>query len=142
MIIPIASPLRKEIESLPAADDPQRPLHPRAFASVEKSGGVKTLSRQFYELLADVGLVAPKVHRKKSENAVGRNGLREMSPLSFHSLRHTATSLMKNAGIPVSVVMDIIGHDSEAISANYTHVDEETKRNALKKMTDILSERR
>jgi integrase len=136
MIIPIARPLRAPIEKLPAGDDPHQPLHPRAFASVKKSGAVKTLSRQFYELLADAGLAIPKAHRR-SEEAPGREGPRELSPLSFHSLRHTATSLMKNAGVSASVVMDIIGHDSEIMSAHYTHVDEETKRSALSKMPAI-----
>jgi len=130
MIIPIAPPLRVEIEKLPAGDDPYQPLHPRAFASVEKSGVVNTLSRQFAELLVDAGLARPKAHRR-SESAPGRDGPREMSQISFHSLRHTATSLMKNAGINASVVMDIIGHESEAISAHYTHIDEETKRRAI-----------
>ncbi len=136
MIIPIAPPLRAHIEKLPAGDDPDQPLHPRAFASVEKSGGVKTLSRQFYELLADTGLTMPKAHRR-SEDAPGRDGHRELSPISFHSLRHTATSLMKNAGINASVVMDIIGHESEAISAHYTHIDEDTKRRAIAKLPRI-----
>ncbi|PYJ52354.1 MAG: hypothetical protein DME87_00475 [Verrucomicrobia bacterium] len=136
MIIPIAPPLRAQIDKLPAGDDPHQPLHPRAFASVEKSEGVKTLSRQFYELLADTGLTRPKAHRR-SEIAPGRDGPRELSPISFHSLRHTATSLMKNAGINASVVMDIIGHESEAISAHYTHVDEDTKREAIAKLPRI-----
>jgi integrase len=137
MIIPIASPLREQIEeNLEAGDDPYQPLHPRAFASVEKSGGVKTLSRQFRELLADAGLAQKKPHRK-TEAAPGRDGLRELSQVSFHSLRHTATSLMKNAGVNASVVMDIIGHESEAISAHYTHIDEETKREALGKLPPI-----
>jgi integrase len=136
MIIPIAPPLREQIENLPAGDDPHQPLHPRAFESVQKSGAVKTLSRQFYELLASAGLATRKPHRKR-EAAPGRDGPRELSPLSFHSLRHTATSLMKNAGINASVVMDIIGHESEAISAHYTHVDEETKRAALDKLPDV-----
>jgi len=138
MIIPIAPPLRTQIESLPAGDDTQQPLHPRAFASVEKSGGVKTLSRQFYELLADAGLAKTKAHRK-TESAPGRDGARELSQISFHSLRHTATSLMKNAGINASVVMDIIGHESEAISAHYTHIDEETKRKAIALLPAIPS---
>jgi hypothetical protein len=38
---------------------------------------------------------------------------------------------MKNAGISSAAVQDIIGHESAAISANYTHIDEETKRSAL-----------
>ena len=137
MIIPIAPPLRVEIENLPAGDDPHQPLHPRAFASVEKSGGItNTLSRQFRELLADAGLATPKAHRT-TENAPGRDGPRELSQISFHSLRHTATSLMKNAGINASVVMDIIGHESEAVSAHYTHIDEDTKRKAIAKLPRI-----
>jgi len=140
MIIPIARPLRQQIEKIPAGDDPHQPLHPRAFASVKKSGGVKTLSRQFYEVLADAGLAQPKAHRK-SADAPGHNGRRELSQLSFHSLRHTATSLMKNAGINASIVMDIIGHESEAVSAHYTHIDEETKRKAIALLPPISENR-
>jgi len=136
MIIPIASPLRVEIEKLPAGDDPHQPLHPRAFASVQNSGRTNTLSRQFRELLADAGLAIPKAHRV-TEAAPGRDGPRELSQISFHSLRHTATSLMKNAGVNASVVMDIIGHESEAISAHYTHIDEDTKRRAIAKLPRI-----
>ena len=136
MIIPIAPPLRAEIEKLPARDDPHQPLHPRSFASVKNSGRTNTLSRQFRELLADAGLATPKAHRT-TEAAPGRDGPRELSQISFHSLRHTATSLMKNAGINASVVMDIIGHESEAISAHYTHVDEDTKRRAIAKLPRI-----
>jgi len=136
MIIPIAPPLRAQIEKLPAGDDPHQPLHPCAFASVQKSGEVNTLSRQFYELLANAGLLPQKDHQRL-ETAPGRDGRRRMSQISFHSLRHTATSLMKNAGVSASVVMDIIGHDSELMSAHYTHVDEETKRAALSKMPSL-----
>lgn len=136
MIIPIAAPLRENIESLPVGEDPHQPLHPRAFAAVEKSGKVSTLSRQFYELLADAGLAEPKVHRRL-ESEPGRNGRRALSDVSFHALRHTATSLMKNAGISPAIVQDIIGHESAAISAHYTHVDEEAKRVALSKMPAI-----
>jgi integrase len=138
MIIPIATPLRAEIETLPAGDDPHQPLHPRSFASIERSGGVNTLSRQFRELLADAGLATLKAHRT-TEAAPGRDGPRELSQISFHSLRHTATSLMKDAGVNASVVMDIIGHESEAISAHYTHIDEDTKRRAIALLPAIPS---
>jgi hypothetical protein len=43
--------------------------------------------------------------------------------LSFHSLRHTAVSLLKDAGIPEAAVMELGGHDSKQMSAHYTHVD-------------------
>lgn len=135
-IIPIAPPLRKRIEKLPAGDDPRQPLHPRAFASVQKSGGVNTLSREFYELLADAGLVPQKDHQRL-KSAHGRDGRRRVTEISFHSLRHSATSLMKAAGISAAIVMDIVGHDSAAMSAHYTHVDEKTKRAALRKMPKV-----
>jgi hypothetical protein len=40
-------------------------------------------------------------------------------------------------GIPDVVALDIIGHDSEAISQNYTHIDTERKRRAIDAMPDI-----
>jgi integrase len=52
-------------------------------------------------------------------------------------LRHTATSLLKNAGVSDVIARDIIGHDSAAVSANYTHIDQETKRVALDKLPDV-----
>jgi len=42
--------------------------------------------------------------------------------LSFHSLRHTAVTQLKEAGIPAAVVMELIGHDSAQMSEHYTHV--------------------
>jgi len=136
-IIPLAVALRRHIESLPSADDPAQPLHPRAFASVTKSGKVGTLSRQFYEIMASAALAPVKKHRA-SKDGTGRNGRRQPSEISFHALRHTATSLMKNAGIPAAVVQDIIGHESAAISANYTHIDASTKRTAISALPDVL----
>ena len=51
---------------------------------------------------------------------------------------HTATSLLKNAGVSDVVARDIVGHESEAVSRNYTHIDAETKRAALDKLPELL----
>jgi integrase len=61
------------------------------------------------------------------------------SEVTFHSLRHTATSLLKNAGVSEAVARDIIGHESAAISRHYTHIDEDSKRKALSKLPDITA---
>ncbi len=45
--------------------------------------------------------------------------------------------LLKNAGVPEAVARDIIGHESAAISRNYTHVDDAAKRSALAKLPDV-----
>lgn len=130
-IIPIASPLLKHIGTLPAGDDPKAPLCP---GLVGRSTG--WLSNQFRELLASVGLVESQgLHVKRKS---GRDMRRNLSDISFHALRHTATSLLKNAGVSAAVVMDIIGHESEAISNNYTHIEAATKREAIDKMPDVM----
>jgi integrase len=138
-IIPIAPPLKAHlIGPNHRKNDPDEPLHPDAFASVTKSGKVVTLSRQFYEIMARARMVPPKSHRA-SANGTGRGGRHTVSEISFHALRHTATSLMKNAGISSAVVQDIIGHESSAISDNYTHIDEEAKRKALSAIPNVFA---
>lgn len=136
-VLPLAKPLRNYIEKLPAGDDPQAPLFAEAFATKLKSNGGSTLSNRFHRILVDAKLVEARPHIKTGN---GRSATRAPSVLSFHSLRHTATSMLKNAGISDSVTRDIIGHESAAVSQNYTHIDRETKRKALDKMPDILSE--
>lgn len=131
MRIPLAEPLQRYIAKLPAGDDPGQPLFPRALRT-KRTG---TLSNQFYEIMADAGLVAVRNHRG---NGRGRSSARAFNAIGFHALRHTATSLMKNAGISPAIVQDIIGHDSPAISAHYTHIDEGAKRKALNAMPDVL----
>ena len=39
-------------------------------------------------------------------------------------------TLMKEAGIPEAVVMELVGHDSEQMSQHYTHVGAEALRKA------------
>ena len=36
-----------------------------------------------------------------------------------------------------AVAMDIIGHGSKAVSANYTHIEDEAKRKAVHELPDI-----
>ena len=136
-IIPIASPLLRYItEELPTQDDPAAPLFPRAYENVQRLGRVGSLSRQFHDLLASAGLVkSGSANREAGEEESVR---RTVHPLSFHSLRHTATSFLKSAGANNSTVMDLIGHQSAAISAHYTTIDTEAKRRAINLMPDIL----
>ena len=139
-IIPLASTLRRFIEeNLLDSDDPAAPLFPKVFADVERTGDVRRLSSAFYELLVAAGLARS---RPRKNNGRGRSVKRETSELSFHSLRHTATSLMKNAGISPAIVQDIIGHDSPEMSAHYTHIEEEAKRRAIESMPDIARMKR
>lgn len=135
-IIPIAKALLPVLEELPASDNPQAPLFPSAFPLGSRPGGTSALSQQFHELLVAAGLAIPRPPKHKSQG-IGRDGVHKRSEISFHSLRHTATSLLKAAGVSESVTRDIIGHESATVSRHYTHVDEESKRNALDRLPDI-----
>jgi integrase len=69
--------------------------------------------------------------------SLGRSGKRAGQELSFHSLRHTAVSLLKDAGVPDAVVMALVGHESAAMSHRYTHVGKEALANAAKTLPDL-----
>ena len=51
--------------------------------------------------------------------------------------RHTAISMLKNAGVSDSVTRDIVGHESVAVSRAYTHIDAGSKRAAMEKLPTI-----
>ena len=135
-VIPLAKPVVQYLVNLPGSDDPNQPLFPRAHdcKARHKHGGA--LSNQFHSILVGAGLAQARDHKGKGK---GRDAKRQLSALSFHSLRHTATSLLKNAGVSDVVARDIIGHDSEAVSQNYTHIEAATKRKAIAKMPDVTS---
>ena len=135
-VIPIAKPLRVFIEELPAGDNPRAPLFPSLYPLATRAGGTSPLSQQFHELLVDANFADPRPPKNKSTGK-GRSAPRERSEISFHSLRHTATSLLKAAGVSESVTRDIIGHESAEISRNYTHVEEDAKRKALARLPDV-----
>jgi integrase len=138
LILPIAAPLRRHLDEVPASDNPAQPLHPRAFATLNRQGKVGNLSNQFADLLAQAGLREKKAHRKTGKAGVGRGVGSGTGTLSFHCIRHTAVSLMKDAGIPEAVVMELVGHDSEQMSAHYTHVGHEALAKAAASIPSIM----
>jgi integrase len=120
LLLPIAGALRDHIESLPATEIPGAPVHPRAFGSFKSHKGRTTqLSNHFIELMIHAGLRQP---RSRKNTGKGRGCRRHGMDISFHSLRHSAVSILKDAGVPDSVVMELVGHDSRAMSARYTSV--------------------
>ena len=131
-IIPLSTVLVKHLLTLPSSDNPDAPVMPRCAENA-----VTTLSRQFGELLTRAGLIKRAItHRKRG---TGRSARHVQSELSFHSLRHTATTLLKSTGASNAIAGEIIGHDSAAISRGYTHIETETLRKAVDAMPDILA---
>ena len=123
VVVPICAPLKEHILSIAGRDYAAGFVHPE---SAKMAG--QSLSNQFGEILARCGFREKKSHRKDKDKETDTRTLNE---LSFHSLRHSAVSLMKNAGISPAVVQDLIGHDSEAVSRVYTKIETEAKRKAV-----------
>lgn len=135
MVIPLAKPFLEYLNQLPtlALD---APVFPKARAERgDADGESRRLSAQFHALLVKADLVDARPKDKNSGK--GHSVKRTVSELSFHSLRHNTTSWLKKAGVPESVVRDIIGHESELVSRNYTHVDDTTKRTALRNLPNL-----
>lgn len=127
-VLPIAEPLARQLHTL-AGDNPDAPLCPSLYGK-----NASLLSEQFYSLMVKAGLAAKRDHQGKGR---GRSARREKSQISFHSLRYNTTSALKNAGVNDSVTMDLIGHETAAVSRNYTKIDDAAKRAAISKLPDI-----
>ena len=70
------------------------------------------------------------------ETAVAVEGRkRKTTVLGFHSLRHSFASFCAEAGIPKSVVVSILGANSEIVDEFYTHIGEDAQRAAVEAIT-------
>jgi integrase len=59
--------------------------------------------------------------------------------LTPHSLRHTHTSLLAEAGVSLEQIMDRLGHSDDQITKNvYLHVTEEMKKEASQKFSELM----
>ena len=134
-VLPLTGPILKYIKELKLGANPNAPLFPDAFAIVQRQGRTGNLSNQFHKILVAVGLAKKRSHHGTGK---GRGASRELNDVSFHSLRHTATTLLKAAGVSNAIAMEFVGHDSEEVSNTYTHIPTDILREAAKKLPDIF----
>jgi integrase len=127
-VLPIADPLFRHLSKL-AGDNPNAPL-----CAALHGKKASWLSAQFYSVMVKAKLVKERDHQSTGK---GRDAKRDTSKISFHSLRYNTTSALKSAGVGDSVTMDIVGHETAAVSRNYTKIDFETKKTAMAKLPDI-----
>lgn len=94
----------------------------------------KTLSGQFRRIMEAAGVVEKKSRKLTGS---GRTGMRVVSPLSFHSFRHTLVSNLRNSGAVSTVSKAISGHKTDAMHDIYTHVDQDSMRKAMDSLPAI-----
>jgi integrase len=131
MLIPLALPLVTRLAAVPVLDR-LGPLHSHASYVVGRDGKVGKLSSEFRRIMAKCGLAEDYTwDRKKSSSPHGRSTRKTRAEISFHSLRHTATSLLSDSGAPRGVAMELIGHDSATVHRHYAHLGTDTLRRAV-----------
>lgn len=115
-------------------------VHPEAHSFLNAKGSVSTLSRQFRDALGVAGLLPKEKHRRVTatsgtpEGTSDRSGRRRLPELSFHSLRHTTTTLLKQAGVSGAIAEEIVGHESAEMNRIYTHIGSDPLREAVGKL--------
>jgi len=78
---------------------------------------IAALSKAFGKIM-ERAHIEQRVIREKSESS--ESG-RKVFALSFHSLRHSLTSILANAGVPEETRMELTGHKERAVHQRYTH---------------------
>ena len=126
--VPIMADLFEDLKALRAAAGDVKPsdyIWP-AYAHLYRRGGASPLSLEFNELvLVPAGLAKPY------QRGAAR---RVVNELTFHSIKHNLVTGMKASGAPEMVVREMVGHDSAAVSAIYTHASTEQTREHLKRL--------
>jgi integrase len=127
IVLPVVPPLADYLASLPGSDNPN------AFIFHDAASAKRTASssNQFRDILVAAGLVEPRPRGHKSTGK-GRNQACEASEISFHSLRHSAVTMLKAAGVSDFMAREIVGHESAAVSRQYTHLTADDKRAAMR----------
>jgi integrase len=83
------------------------------------------LSKQFGELIALANIDRGVIRERTTY------GGRSVSSLSFHSLRHSFSSILANAGVSEERRMALVGHASRDMHQKYTHHQLEQLRDAI-----------
>jgi integrase len=127
--LPMHEALHDFLLELPAADSGKAFLFP--LLAGKGTGGRSGLSMAFARIMERA-----KVRGEVARERAGEAG-RTVNSLSFHSFRHTLTSIMANAGVPVEVRQKFTGHASAEMNQHYTHHEIETLRAAVEKLPTV-----
>jgi integrase len=121
-IVAVIHPVLEEyLLSLPASESDDAFLFPSLAQRA-----TSPLSKEFARIM-DTAHIEQHVIRERNEDGSGRS----VSALSFHSLRHSFSSLLANAGIAEETRMALTGHTTREVHQHYTHRDLVLLRDAV-----------
>jgi integrase len=126
--VPIHPDLEAHLLSI-AGDNPHGFLC-QELSKTPLAGGTG-LSQQFGRLMERAGV---------SQGRVQVSLKRRFSRKSFHSLRHSFTSALADAGVSPELRMLLTGHKSESVHQRYTHMQLEPLKAAITKLPSIAGD--
>lgn len=131
----IADPLAEYLNALPGVDNPREFVFPKiAEKSLNDPAGP---SKAFAEqVLIPAGLMIPRP-KNHASTGKGRNAKRQVNEVTFHSLRHSFVTMMKATGASNALAQMIVGHDSAAVNARYTHLSAEDTADSIGRLPDV-----
>jgi len=131
----LAEPLADYLNELPSVDDPKAYVFPRCAELCKNE--TAPLSQAFAdEVLIPAGLIAPRDRCHRSTGK-GRKAKRNVNEVTFHSLRHSFVTMLKATGASNALAQMIVGHDSVAVNAHYTHLSAEDTVKSISKLPDV-----
>lgn len=126
MVIPLARPVLAYLNAHSGMD-----VGGAIFPEIRETylrAGASTLSNRFRRIMVDAKLIEKQAHTKQG---AGRNVKRTVNALTFHCLRHSLVSNLKDSGAGDSIAKELAGHSSDEISRVYTHSNVEKLREAV-----------
>ena len=127
--LPMHEALHEFLLELPAPDNGKAFLFPSLAG--KGTGGKSGLSMAFARIMERAHVRGEVVRERQGEKG------RSVNSLSFHSFRHTLTSIMANAGVPVEVRQKFTGHATAEMNQHYTHHEIATLRAAVEKVPTV-----
>ncbi len=131
-------------------DEHHMPIHPTLLSRLNKIRPKKAegyvmpmiaketpqaLSKTFREvILPRIGIV--QEYHTRADNPNKGKG-RVLAEYALHSLRHSLSTWLNEAGVPDATRMALAGHEDEEVSLGYTHVEKKTRAAALGRIPSL-----
>lgn len=128
---PIIRPLKEILEERKRYSINEFVFPLAAMKHAQGGGKSSKLSLEFTGLLKKHGMIS-------SAERKGAGDKRVLSEKSFHSLRATAVTILRLAGVPADLCRFIVGHDSEEIERVYFRPDSQDVVHAMEQISSKI----